>query len=61
MDGGVIDEGAPGVVAVFELGMVGAVGVALFDSLAFFVDLTNLNLKVVVALCVALIVGFRLL
>lgn len=56
-----IDEGAPGVVAVFELGMVGAVGVALFDSLAFFVDLTNLNLKVVVALCVALIVGFRLL
>lgn len=35
VDGGVVDEGVPCVVAVGELGVVSSVGVGLFDVVAF--------------------------
>lgn len=35
VDGGVVYEGVPCVVAVGELGLVGSVGVGLFDAVAF--------------------------
>lgn len=60
VDGGVVDEGVPGFVGVFELGVVGAVGVDLFDTLAFFVSLADPCLKVGVVLGVAFIVGLEL-
>lgn len=60
MDGGVVDERVPGVVAVFEGGVVDSVDVESFDVLAFFVGLADLRLKVVIALGVALIVGLEL-
>lgn len=60
VDGGVVDEGVPCVVAVGEPGVVGSVGVDLFDTLAFFVGLADPCPKVGVAPGVAFIVGMEL-
>ena len=43
VDGGVVDEGVPGVVGVGQVGVVGAVGVGLF-AVALFVILADLCL-----------------
>ncbi|MDO4605943.1 MAG: hypothetical protein Q4B12_01310, partial [Bowdeniella nasicola] len=60
VDGGVVEEGVPCVVAVGEPGVVGSVGVDLFDTLAFFVGLADPCPKVGVAPGVAFIVGMEL-
>lgn len=57
IDSGVVDQGVPCVVAVGELGVVGSVGVGLFDAVAFFVGLADPPLEIVVALGVVLVVG----
>ncbi|MGQ4507191.1 hypothetical protein ACUH89_06985 [Dermabacteraceae bacterium P13264] len=60
MDGGVINKCVPCVVAVFKGGVVGSVGVGLFDAVALFLSLADLRLEVVAALRVAFIFSLEL-
>ena len=60
IDGGVVYEGVPCVVAVVQVGVADAVGVGVFDTLAFFVGLADPCLKVGVAPGVVLVVGVEL-